>query len=543
MPSRRSSFSRGGARAVALLLWTAAAIAPTAAEDLTILHVNDVHSRFEPINERDAPCSPEDAAARACFGGIARLWAAVDAARAADPDALLVDAGDQFQGSLFFTRYEGRVSAEFMNALRVDAMAVGNHEFDAGPVVLGAFADLVRFPLLLANADVAAEPALANKLRPWTVVTRNGTRIGIVGLAPANTAELSSPGKRVSFGDPVPAATRAVAALQAAGVERVVLLSHSGYEADKRLAAGVDGIDVIVGGHSHTLLSNTAPNVAGPYPTLVRSPSGRDVPIVQAGAYGKYLGRLVVSFDDRGKVVRASGEPIRLDASVPEDAGAKARVAELAKPLEALRAQVVGRTAAPVDGGRDACRLGGCPMGALVADAMLERVAAQGIAVAVTNGGGLRASLDAGPVTTGEVLTVLPFNNALATFRLKGADLVAALEAGVSKVEERAGRFPQVAGLQVDWSPQGVAGVNRVRAVRVRDATGAWAPIEPERLYGVVSNDYLRRGGDGYAAFARHAVDAYDFGPSLDAVLVDFLAKQPGPYQPVADGRIRNTER
>lgn len=525
----------------ALLAGTAAL--PAQAFDLTILHINDFHSRMEPINKYDGPCSGEEAAENACFGGVARIASAVAAERAAagDTPTLLVDAGDQSQGSLFYTFYKDKDSAEMMNRIGFEAMAVGNHEFDDGVPVIQAFAQAVDFPVLMANADMAREPELAKLVDASTVIERNGERIGIIGLTPQDNQELTAAGTSIRFTDPVAAARREAEKLTAEGVDKIILLSHSGYELDKRLAAEVPGIDVIVGGHSHTLLSSTDPKAAGPYPTLVRGPDGTDVPIVQAYAYSKYLGKLRVTFDDAGRVTQAQGAPILLDAAVPEDEGIKARVAELAVPLEEIRSKVVAEAAQPIDGARETCRVAECAMGNLVADALLARTKDQGVQIAFGNGGNVRASVDAGPITMGEVLTVLPFQNTVATFQLTGADLVAALENGVSQVETGAGRFPQIAGMEFDWSRKGEAGTSRIRAVRVRDAAGAFVPIDPAATYTVVSNNFLRAGGDGYGVFAEKGLNAYDFGPNMEDAVVAYLQEK-GPYQPYTDGRIREVE-
>ena len=173
-------------------------------------------------------------------------------------------------------------------------------------------------------------------------------------------------------------------------------------------------------------------------------------------------------------------------------------------------------------------------MGNLVADAMLDRVKDQGIQIAIANSGGLRASIDAGDVTMGEVLTVLPFQNTLSTFQVSGQTVIEALENGVGQVEEVAGRFPQVAGLKFAFDAAAPAG-ERVSDVMVME-DGAWTPIEPAKTYGLVSNNYVRGGGDGYAMFTS-AENAYDFGPDLADVTAEFLA-QNAPYKPYTDGRI-----
>lgn len=496
---------------------------------LTILHTNDFHDRFEPISAFDSACSAEDATEKKCFGGSARLVTALAEARTRSNNSILVDGGDQFQGTLFYTYYKGKMTAEFMTKLGYDAMTVGNHEFDDGPEVLAGFIDAVQFPVLMSNADISGEAMLKEKIKKSVVIERGGEKLGLIGLTPQDTDELASPGKNVIFTDPVGAVQAEVDALTAEGVNKIIVLSHSGYEVDKRVAAETKGVDVIVGGHTNTYLSNTSDKAEGPYPTMVGNTA-----IVSAYAYGKFLGELNVTFNDAGEVVSATGEPLIMDAAVAEDQPTLDRIAELAKPLEEIRNKVVAETAAAIDGSRETCRAVECPMGNLIAEAMLDRVAGQGVTIAVQNGGGVRASIDAGPVTMGEVLTVLPFQNTLSTFEVTGATVVAALENGVSQVEEGAGRFLQVAGLKYTFDPKAPAG-SRVSDVMV-GAGDTWAPIDPAATYKVVSNNYVRTGGDGFSMFV-DAANAYDFGPDLADVTAEYMAKT-GPYTPMTDGRI-----
>ncbi len=492
---------------------------------ITILHTNDFHARFEPISKYDGPCGAEDNTAGECFGGTARLVTAIKDAKARSNNAILVDGGDQFQGTLFYSYYKGKMAAEMMNKLGYDGMTVGNHEFDDGPEVLASFMSAVNFPILMSNADVSAEPLLADTLAKSTVIERGGEKIGLIGLTPEDTDELASPGDNVMFLDPVAAVQAEVNSLTAEGVNKIIVLSHSSYAVDKRVAAETTGVDVIVGGHSNTLLSNTNDRAEGPYPTMVGNTA-----IVQAYAYGKYLGELNVTFDDEGNITEATGEPILIDASVTEDAETVARIAEMAAPLEEIRSKVVADTAEVIGGDRAVCRAQECSMGNLIADAMLARVADQGISVAIQNGGGIRASIDAGQVTMGDVLTVLPFQNTLATFQVTGAVLIEALENGVSQVEEGAGRFPQVAGITFAFDASAAAGS------RVSDVMIGETAVDMEKLYGVVSNDYVRNGGDGYEMF-KTATNPYDFGPDLADVTAEFLAAN-APYTPYTDGRI-----
>lgn len=505
---------------------------------LHVLHINDFHSRIEPVNAYDSTCSAEDIAANACFGGVARVKAKIDELRsgieAEGGNVILLDAGDQFQGSLYYTTYKGEVEAEFLKAIGFDAMAVGNHEFDDGPAGLAALADRVSFPILSGNLDLTGEASLIGKVKNHVVLEVGAEKIGIISALATDTVDTSSPGKGVVFQDEIDTLAADAATLAAEGVTKVIALTHVGIAKDMEIAAAVAGIDAVVGGHSHTLLSSSDPARVGPYPMMVDGIDGAPVPVVQAYAYGKYLGHLVLTFDDAGVLVAATGDTILLDASVTPDPAVEARVAELAAPLEEIKTRVVAEAMALIDGSRDRCRAMECAMGILVAEAMLDRVAGQGVTIALTNGGGLRASIDAGPVTMGEVLTVLPFQNTLSTFEVTGAAILAALENGVSEVETGAGRFPQVAGLKYTFDAGLPVGA-RVSDVLVK-AGEDWGPIDPAASYKVVSNNYVRGGGDGYGMFV-DAANAYDFGPDLADVTAEYLAKV-GPYQPFTDGRI-----
>ncbi len=230
-----------------------------------------------------------------------------------------------------------------------------------------------------------------------------------------------------------------------------------------------------------------------------------------------------------------------LDARVPEDKAMVALINEKAAPLEAIKAKVVGASADIIDGDRSSCRAGVCQMGVLVAEAMLDRAKDQGVQIVIQNGGGLRASIDAGEITMGEVLTVLPFQNTLATFDLKGADVLAALENGLSQVENGAGRFPQVAGMKYVWDPKAEAG-SRVVSAQVQQADGSFAALDPEATYGVASNNYMRGGGDGYSVFETNGMNAYDYGPGLEDVVAEYIANMGGTYTPMVDDRIRAVE-
>ncbi|OCP15126.1 bifunctional metallophosphatase/5'-nucleotidase [Ensifer sp. LC163] len=505
--------------------------------ELNILHINDLHSRIESINKFDSSCSAEEEGKNECFGGVARLKPLIDQKRQelSGKNVLLLNAGDNFQGSLFFTTYKGLVEAEFLNLMKFDAMTVGNHEFDESEDGLAGFLDKIEFPVVTANVLPSHKSKIGDRIKPSIVLDVGGQKVGIVGAVANDTPELSSPGPDILIGDDVATTTAAVEELKKQGVDKIIALTHVGYPRDLAAIAKIPDVDVVVGGHSHSLLSNTDEKAEGPYPTMVDNPGGYKVPVVQAGSYTKYLGDLVVTFDDKGVVKAAKGDPILVDSSIKPDQSVLTRVAELGKPIEELRSKIIGRTEAPIDGSRDNCRAKECEMGSLVADAMLDRVKGQGVTIAITNGGGLRASIDAGDVSMGEAITVLPFQNTVATFQIKGDGIREALENGLSKLEEAGGRFPQVAGLKYSFDRSKPVG-SRVVSVEVKEGA-AYGPLDPAKTYSLVTNNYMRNGGDGYDVFKAKGENAYDYGPGLETVLADYLAAHQ-PFKPYTDGRI-----
>jgi 2',3'-cyclic-nucleotide 2'-phosphodiesterase / 3'-nucleotidase / 5'-nucleotidase len=532
--------------------------------DVTLLHTNDVHARvFEYNVNGSASCS-----GTSCIGGAARMSGIVKQVRGAISNTLLLDAGDQFQGTLYYNLFRSSAITLTMNALGYDAMAVGNHELDNGPAELRRLIDGATFPVLSANMDVANEPLLAGKIRAGAIVTTaGGERYGVVGVTTEDTAFLSSPGPTVRFTPHVSATQSSVNALLAQGVNRVIVLSHLGYDVDLRLARVITGADVIVGGHTHTFLYSpvtTLPNsdaAVGPYPTPVTAGDGSTVLVVQAFQWGRYLGRLNVRFTPDGRVSSWSGNPIYLDSTVGNDPAVTAIVSPtLSAPVAALRAQEVGSTttAMPIlSGTLQICRAQECVLGNTVADALLWKAnqlisttrpasvtaqAAMGelpFDFAIQNGGGLRAPIDPPTVTVGEILETLPFGNSMATFEITGTHVISSLESGLSNFGVSGnGRFPQVSGLRYYFDPAKPVG-QRLLGVFVLGANGQYAPINPARIYRIVTNDFMRKGGDGYVLFRDAALKPYDFGPGVDEALAEYIATRPNrTISPALEGRI-----
>lgn len=511
-----------------------ALMAPAAAQDetfaLTIMHTNDVHAEHEAVFDGG--------------GGAARQATVVNQIRAEVENSLLLDGGDRFTGTLFHIQWRGQDSAQIMNMIGYDAMTLGNHEFDNGDEILAAFIDALEFPVVTANVDFSQSPVLADKVQPYVVLEVGEEQIGIIGLVTPETEILSSPGPELVFNNDLIGVTQSlVDELTEQGVNKIVLLTHIGYDADVMVAQGVSGVDVVVGGHTNTFLSNIYSGAQGEYPTVLESASGEPVLVVQASTRTQYLGRLDVEFDAAGVLAGWEGDAILLSKYITPDPDVSDLVAGLAEPIEALRAQPVGEAGVFLTGDRAVCRVEECNLGNLIADAMRADTGAQ---IAFMNGGGIRANIDEGEITLGEVLTVQPFQNLLSTFELSGADVIAALENGVSQLalneagqvrrDGAAGRFLQVSGLRYTIDPTLEPG-SRIVSVEVMNEAGEYEPIDPEAIYSVVSLNFVRTGGDGFSVLNDNAINPYDFGDLDFEVTLDYIEAN-SPVAPEVEGRI-----
>ena len=484
--------------------------APSQAFELTVLHTNDVHSMYGGTTEKGTACYAAQCAGGS--GGSVRLKQAVDTVRAAEPNVVLLDAGDEFQGTLFYTQFKG---------------------------------DVAHVPVLAVNLTLPPVPGGKPLTRPWIVVERQGRKIGIVGLVNEETPSLASPCKEAVFGPAETALREAVASLRAQGVNIVIALTHLGLNVDCELAGRVDGVDVFVGGHTHSLLSNTNPKAVGPYPIVKHSPSGEPVLVVTAASSCKLLGHIAIDFNDAGIAQRWNGEPIVLDGrnvTVPPDAKLSARLDSYAAQLRSLIGQPVGKillagdtSGRQVDLEEDAhlCRVQECPSGDVLMDSLLWGARDTGATVALSVGGTVRSPLHTGVVTMGDLLTTMPFDNTLVVGDLTGKQLLGALEHGASGYENGAGRFLQVAGLTYSVEPAKPVG-QRVSAVSVRTKAGGWEPLRPEAVYRVATVDYAAEGGDGFAAFKK--IKWQYTGRAHIECLRDYIAK--APVEVRSGGRI-----
>ena len=498
--------------------------------ELTIMHTNDVHGHHEPQRNGD--------------GGAARQATVVHQIRDEVDNHLLLDGGDRFTGTLFHVQYRGQDSVQIMNAIGYDAMALGNHEFDDGSEVLAAFVKGLNFPALSANTDFSEDPVLAGLVEPSVILEVGGEQVGIIGLVTPETDILAKPSEYLVFEyDLIGVTQEQVDKLAAEGVNKIILVTHIGYGADLEVAQGVSGVDIVVGGHTNTFLSNTYSDASGEYPTVVESASGEPVLVVQASTKTVYLGRLDVEFDADGLVSDWDGDAILLSRYISPDPDLSDLIAGLAVPIAELSAKPVGESAVALTGTSPRlCRIEECLLGNVISDAVLED---SGVDIVFQNGGGIRADIDEGEVTLGEVLTVLPFGNLISTFELSGADVTAVLENSVSRIQldennnpsldGASGRFMQVAGLRYTFDATQEVGSRIVSVDVMQD--GEYVALDADAIYSVATNDFIRAGGDGYSVLAENAINPYDQGRPLDQVVADYIAAN-SPISAMLEGRI-----
>lgn len=488
--------------------------------DLTILHANDVHSAAAGVNDRGPVYDDTNA-----VGGLARVTAFVAdekaKAKVQGKGVLALDAGDFWQGTHFFRTGGMPWARAAMRQMPWDAVTLGNHEFDLGCETLAQYVKALPFPVLAANLEKNPACPLSTAPLPATVVKDfNGVKVGIIGLANDEGKDISEACPETNFADRAAALGRAAAELEKAGVTHIIAVTHVGYEADQALARAVPAIDVIVGGHTHSVLGNH-PHSEGPYPTVIRHDDGSQTLVVQAGRSTRYLGRLTVSFDDAGRIVQFRGDLEELVPSLRRDEAMHEFVVQSIEAIRADQERFVGVNTSTLPDGLDPCREGDCLSGMATADAFLAWGRSRGAVAAILNGGAVRAAMPIGPVTHADLLDIHPFGNRIQVADVSGAVLREALEHGLSEPDVIGPRLLQTAGLRYRINPAAPVG-KRIVSAEIRTKEGIWAPIVPENVYRIVTIAYLLGGGDHFSMLGKHA-KILETGPLEVDVLEAYL--------------------
>ncbi len=519
--------------------------------DLMVMHTNDTHAYLDR------------------FPYIAT---AVKDLRKENKNSVLLHAGDVFSGDLYFNAFKGQADLAIMNSLGYDAMTFGNHEFDLGStkeghLALSEFVKGAKFPFLSTNVDFSKDPLFdglqtksvasdfkGGHIYDGVVLNVNGQSVGVFGLTTEETPSIASTGK-VQFLNYIDRAEASVAAFEEMGVDKIIALTHIGFDDsltfdnDLELAKRVKGIDVIVGGHTHSTLKE---------PYLAKNHDAPTI-IVQANEYGKVLGTLNVSFNKKGEVYAYAGKLINTDttASTPTTLKPDATIAKILAPyaaeVEKIKTESIGKEAVVSldgrrqsdDGGVSSVRYSETTLGNLMTDAMLAKAKEiePKTSIALQNGGGIRATIPAGDITVGNVLKAMPFGNALAIVEVSGADLKATLEHGVSADQREGGglkengAFLHVAGMQYTYDSKAEKG-KRIKSVKVKKGD-KYVDLVDNEMYFVTTANFTAKGGDGFEKLAK----AYADGRVSEPGFVDYenfitYVKTLKTVEPKVEGRI-----
>ena len=474
-----------------------------------VLHTNDVHGQVD------------------LYAKVAALKKDYEAKGA---DVILVDAGDYAQGTPYVSDSQGKTAIELMNAAGYDVVTLGNHEFDYGYANLQTIMKDAKFKVVCNikyNGKLAFDAS-------YVVETKGGLKVGFLGLTTPETSTKAHPAKikGVTFmaqNALYSFATQEAADLKAGGSDVVIALTHLGVDPESKpnrstdLYANAKGIDFIIDGHSHT--------------KMTEGENGE--PIQSTETKLKYVG--VVVIDNATKKIE-SNELIQLDGYANEDADTKAAADAIITDVDARLGAVFAKSEVELNGKRDpGVRTQETNLGDLITDALLWYATKDGKLdvpadhiVAVTNGGGIRASIKAGDITMKDINTVLPFGNTVAVVYISGEKLLESLEAATQSAPTALGGFPQIAGInlslctgaaydkQDETYPGGSTyyGPKSINRVTINSINGK--PFRAKDTYAVVTNDFMAAGGDVYYAFAS-SPKIVDTGTPMDEALVEFI--------------------
>ncbi|KAL3417911.1 5'-nucleotidase [Phlyctema vagabunda] len=408
-------------------------------------------------------------------------------------------------------------------------MTLGNHEFDGGDDKLAAFLQNLTFPIISANI-VSDHPILNATIKPFHIYPDLG--LAVIGVTTETTPGISSPGEGTLFTDAVEAVQNTINLIKSTtNITRIAAITHIGYDEDQRLAESTTGLQLIMGGHSHTPLGNFT-GAVGPYPTIKENLDGDEVFIVTAYRWGEYLGYIDVTYDPAGKIISYTGAPIHLTNKTAQNPELQAQIKAWRVPFEAFAAEVLGESLVELD--QTTCQLQECLLGDFMADAMLSYRLNQSDTAdfALINAGGIRATIDAGDITRGEVLTSFPFGNSIVEITLSGTALWAVLEGVVSDINQVNGRaitsFIQLSrGIRIVYDPAAAVG-SRLVSVDI-----AGAPLVEADVYNIVTLDFLAGGGDNIFTATTDFVTL----DTQDEVLTRYILAQT-PVDVALDGRI-----
>ncbi|XP_023943065.2 apyrase [Bicyclus anynana] len=516
--------------------------------ELNIVHHNDFHARFVETSPTGTVCDSEK---EPCIGGFARIATLVREALVREPDSIVLNGGDVFQGTLWYNLLRWNVTQDFMNMIPHDAHVLGNHEFDNGIEGVVPYLEHLNSSVVVANIIDDEEPDIQGLYKPSVVIERKGRKIGIIGVIISTTNELASTGN-LKFTDEIEAVRREAAKLNEEGVDIIVVLSHCGLEKDQEIALKASPyVDIVVGAHSHSMLINREPPAGiaftplGPYPIVVQQES-RSVLVVQAAAHTAFLGEIKLYFDEQGQLVNWTGDPHFAGNDVVQAPDVLEKINEYLPIINEKANELIGFSKVQLS---SKCNCGECNLGSFICDAFMNAAIerAQGnqwnyAHFCIINTGGIRVDIDSGNVTFEGIMLSTPFENRVEVFDLKGQYVLEALEFALANNPFPGARMLQISGLRGVFD--GLQPVNSriVNAtVRCNDCdVPHYEPLDVNKMYKVVSQSFLGGGGDGFSMIANNRQNVEALGVDYE-VLMEYVRQQ-SPIIKDLDGRIVITD-
>ncbi|KAI9227520.1 MAG: Metallo-dependent phosphatase-like protein [Piptocephalis tieghemiana] len=503
--------------------------------NLTIIHTNDIHAHMDSFSEHGTECSDQEIASYTCYGGAARLHTVVERLRKEHPNALLFDAGDQFQGTMYYTHYKGSITAEFMNEMmRYDLTTLGNHEFDDGPEHLADFLGLLKFPVVTSNMNVTKHPRLSKVIRPYHLFPEHG--LAVIGFITNTTGYISNSGPDITFPDAIPIVQQHINDIRDLGYQRIIAVSHNGYKEDQYVASQTSGLDLIVGGHSHTYLSpdleEKNPLSKGLYPTRVTGKDGEDTYVVQAYKWGQYVGHLDLEFTPEGRIASISGQPINVNNTIKADPPTLARVAQWREAFETENRVVIGNVTQAYS--FDECRETECEIASFMCDVILKHRRPSGSQGCILHGGAVRSGFNKGNITVGHIRTMLPFGDHIMDVELSGSKLYETVENAIEghrqDTGEKIATTLQTSGFEIQYDPKAPA-YQRIRSLRILESY-----LGDQETYQITTVQFITVGGDG---LLRGDFKEHDTQDDLAAVIRSYITKHSPLTFPVPGKRIQ----
>ncbi|CAN7999448.1 unnamed protein product [Ixodes hexagonus] len=542
--------------------------APSSSEgdfNITVLHTNDIHSHLLQSDIRGANCSEKKANKSECYGGVARIVTKVRELKNSSENPLFFNAGDFYQGTVWYTVLKYNIVAAAMERMMYDSVCLGNHEFDDGPEGLAPF--LVRMKeanvtVLGTNLNTTDEPLFANiTLVKSKIYNFSGVQMGVMGVVTTETLSIARPG-RIKILNEIESIQAEITNLKDKGVKIFALISHVGYEVDITIAEKVRDLSFIVGGHTNTFLYNgVSPGndtPVGPYPKVVNRSDGSVALVTQDFWFGKYLGYLKLQFTSNGTLKAWSGNPILLNSSVEEDNA----TLEMLEPYkqEVIRAgeEYIGISKVELEADNKTCRLKECNMVNLIADSFLAFYADRNstfqgawsdVNAAVVNAGITRASIQQGIVRRRDIMAAMPYESSLVVLTMNGIQLRRMFDHGISKftwVGDPEGAFLQVSGMRVtyDFTFPNMCRTDTLQILCANCSVPKYETVQLNGTYKIVTTSFIANGGDGFT-FDEEVKKSMSTEGRIDVEVFTEYFRKVSPIKTPEEGRVimRNNER